>query len=84
MDNASKASFHTGSLSRRHLSQSRVISVHEMSKAKLQPNSTNTAILANNVTQMQDIFKTLQLQLQKQKSDLEEKAKNLRDNERCP
>jgi len=84
MDNASKASFHTGSLSRRHMSQSRVMSIHEMSKTKLQPNSTNTAIIANNVSQMQDMFKTIQLQLQRQKSELEDKAKNLKENERCP
>jgi len=84
MENIHKNNFHTGTLSRRHLSSTRIqVGPNDMSRMSLNTNS-NTATLANNVSHMQDVFKNLHLQLHKQKIDLVDRAKSLKFDEKCP
>jgi len=97
MDNENRASFHTGSLNRRHLSGSRIANNLAISKnmgtvdnltfnhsASSVGVFNNTAHLASNITTMQDMFKNLKVQLIKQKQQMEEKAKHLLTDEPCP
>jgi len=83
MEKMQKLNFHTGNLSRRHLSSTRVTVPFDLSRSSLGIMS-NTATLSNNVNNMQEMFKHLQLQLHKQKIDLMDRAKSLKHDERCP